>query len=97
MIIDSFSLISINFLELPFRFLRVPQVKLSLPRLPEISTNTLFALIYLLYFFVTSGIIHDIIIVPPGMGESQDPVTGQWRAEVFYKYRLTSQFIIEGL
>jgi hypothetical protein len=92
-----FYALSLSYLqELPFRFLRVPPVSLGFPRLPEIGTSGIFILSTLFYFFISSGLIYDIINLPPAMGVDQDPVTGQYRSEVFYKYRLSSQFIIEG-
>jgi len=85
-------------LELPFTLLRVPNVKLKIPRfLDYVSSTLVLALIYFSYFLTSSGIIYDLIVEPPSMGFTKDPTTGALKPEVFLKYRINGQYIIEGL
>jgi len=84
-----------DLLELPFHFLRIPNLKLKLPNLP--SSQTVFLLIFASYFFVTSGIIYDVINEPPSIGSVQDPRTGAIRPVVILQNRINGQYIIEGL
>jgi hypothetical protein len=58
---------------------------------------TIFALMFLSYFLVISGIIYDVIVEPPSMGTTRDEVTGAIKPVAFLKYRVNGQFIIEGL
>jgi hypothetical protein len=44
-----------------------------------------------------SGFMYDVIVAPPGIGSSQDPVTGAVRPVVFLPGRVNGQYIIEGL
>jgi len=77
--------------ELPFNFLRIPNFKLRIPHISPPSAMTVFAVVFLSYFLVLSGIIYDIIVEPPSIGvENQKPVA-------FLLYRINGQFIIEGL
>lgn len=84
-------------LEIPFYFLRVPNLKLRTPHLPQISAMTVFALVFLSYFLVSAGIIYDIIAEPHSIGSVTDEATGATKPVVFMKHRVNGQFIIEGL
>ena len=63
-------------LELPFQFVRVPNLKLKVPNIPQPSAMTMFAFVFLSYFLVLSGLIYDVIVEPPSIGSEQDPATG---------------------
>ncbi|KAK4754925.1 hypothetical protein SAY87_008682 [Trapa incisa] len=82
---------------LPYSFLRPPRLRLKLPTLTLPSPMIVYALILLTYFMVVSGIVYDVIVEPPGIGSSQDPVTGSVRPVVFMPGRVNGQYIIEGL
>ncbi|CDY30188.1 BnaA03g49820D [Brassica napus] len=82
---------------IPFSFLRPPRLRLKLPSFTLPSPMTVFALILLTYFLVISGFIYDVIVEPPGIGSTQDPVTGTIRPVVFMSGRVNGQYIIEGL
>eukprot|EP01090_Pellita_catalonica_P014385 TRINITY_DN3663_c0_g1_i1.p1 TRINITY_DN3663_c0_g1~~TRINITY_DN3663_c0_g1_i1.p1 ORF type:complete len:149 (+),score=4.85 TRINITY_DN3663_c0_g1_i1:130-576(+) len=84
-------------LETPFHFLRVPNLKLKFPSLSTLtpSSMTLFVLVFLSYFLVSSGIIYDVIVEPPSIGSSRE---GEGVKPIaFLKYRINGQYIIEGL
>ena len=70
-------------------------MKLSAMELP--SAMTVFVFVLLAYFLVISGFMYDVIVAPPGIGSSQDPVTGAVRPVVFLSGRVNGQYIIEGL
>ncbi|XP_068637932.1 uncharacterized protein [Aristolochia californica] len=82
---------------LPYSFLRVPRLRLKLPSFSLPSAMTVFSLLLLAYFVVVSGIVYDIIVEPPGIGSSQDRVTGAVCPVVFLPGRVNGQYIIEGL
>lgn len=82
---------------LPFSFLRPPRLRLKLPSLTLPSPMTVYGLVLLTYFMVVSGIVYDVIVEPPGIGSTQDPVTGSVRPVVFLPGRVNGQYIIEGL
>jgi len=85
---------------LPFRVLRPPNLKLkTLKNWEDLQPSawTVFALVFLSYFLVSSGIIYDIIVEPPSIGSHQDPATGSVKPVVFLQYRINGQYIIEGL
>eukprot|EP01113_Clastostelium_recurvatum_P018326 TRINITY_DN21626_c0_g1_i1.p1 TRINITY_DN21626_c0_g1~~TRINITY_DN21626_c0_g1_i1.p1 ORF type:complete len:151 (-),score=38.24 TRINITY_DN21626_c0_g1_i1:85-537(-) len=82
--------------ELPFSFLRVPQMRLRTPNIPRPSPMVVFWLVFLSYFLVLSGIIYDMIVEPPSIGSTTDS-NGNVRPVVFLQYRVNGQFIIEGL
>ncbi|GAV59714.1 OST3_OST6 domain-containing protein [Cephalotus follicularis] len=81
----------------PYSFLTPPRLRLKLPSFSLPSPMTVFALILLTYFMVVSGIVYDVIVEPPGIGSTQDPVTGSVRPVVFLPGRVNGQYIIEGL
>lgn len=35
-----------------------------------------FMVVLISYFFIVSGVVYDIIVEPPAMGQTQDPRTG---------------------
>ncbi|KAM1067418.1 hypothetical protein COP1_022730 [Malus domestica] len=82
---------------LPYSFLRPPRLRLKLPTLTLPSPMTVYALVLLTYFMVVSGIVYDVIVEPPGIGSTQDRVTGSIRPVVFLPGRVNGQYIIEGL
>ncbi|KAH7544736.1 uncharacterized protein LOC107430952 [Ziziphus jujuba] len=82
---------------LPYSFLRPPRLRLKLPTLTLPSPMTVYALVLLTYFMVVSGIVYDVIVEPPGIGSTQDRVTGSVRPVVFMPGRVNGQYIIEGL
>eukprot|EP00692_Jakoba_bahamiensis_P001043 EC684758.1.p2 GENE.EC684758.1~~EC684758.1.p2 ORF type:complete len:114 (+),score=28.49 EC684758.1:140-481(+) len=49
------------------------------------------------YVLVLSGIVYDIIVEPPSMGQEYDSVTGRPRPVAILKYRINGQYILEGL
>lgn len=58
---------------------------------------TVFALVLVSFFVVTSGIAYDIINEPPSVGALPDPVTGKLKPVTFVPHRVNAQYIIEGL
>ncbi|KAL6292499.1 hypothetical protein ACE6H2_000641 [Prunus campanulata] len=82
---------------LPYSFLRPPRLRLKLPSLTLPSPMTVYALVLLTYFMVVSGIVYDVIVEPPGIGSTQDRLTGAVRPVVFLQGRVNGQYIIEGL
>uniref|UniRef100_T1J9P0 Oligosaccharyltransferase complex subunit n=1 Tax=Strigamia maritima TaxID=126957 RepID=T1J9P0_STRMM len=56
----------------------------------------MFALVLVSYFFVTGGIIYDIIVEPPSVGSTTDE-HGHSRPVAFMPYRVNGQYIMEGL
>ena len=86
----------LSVVELPFNFLRLPRFRLKTPKLYVPSAMVVFALLFLSYFLVFSGIIYDIIVEPPSIGSTTDE-NGAVRPLAFLQYRVNGQFIIEGL
>ncbi|GAB2219091.1 hypothetical protein Droror1_Dr00006719 [Drosera rotundifolia] len=82
---------------LPFSLLRPPRLRLKLPTLTLPSPTTILALLILSYFIIVSGIVYDVIVEPPGIGSTQDRLTGAVRPVVFMPGRVNGQYIIEGL
>ena len=82
---------------LPYSFLRPPRLRLKLPTLTLPYPMTVYALVLLTYFMVVSGIVYDVIVEPPGIGSTQDRLTGSVRPVVFLPGRVNGQYIIEGL
>ncbi|XP_052183455.1 uncharacterized protein LOC127795675 isoform X2 [Diospyros lotus] len=82
---------------LPYSFLRVPRLRLKFPSITLPSAMTVYALILLTYFMVVSGIVYDVIVEPPGIGSTQDRLTGSVKPIVFLPGRVNGQYIIEGL
>ncbi|KAK9931479.1 hypothetical protein M0R45_018753 [Rubus argutus] len=71
---------------LPYSFLRPPRLRLKLPTLTLPSPMTVYALVLLTYFMVVSGIVYDVIVEPPGIGSTQDRLTGSVRPCVKVSY-----------
>jgi hypothetical protein len=87
-----------SMLDLPFQFIRVPNLKLRTPRFVAIpSASVVFVLVFLSYFVFFSGVIYDVITETPSIGSSRDPNTGAIRPVAIMPGRLNSQYIIEGL
>jgi hypothetical protein len=84
-------------IEAPFKILRPPRLHLVLPNLPRPSPMMVFALIFLSYFMVVSGVVYDLITEPPSIGTERDEKTGALKPVVFLKYRVNGQYIMEGL
>lgn len=84
-------------LELPFKFVRPPQLNLIFPKLPRPSPMAIFALLFVSYFLVISGVVYDLITEPPSIGTERDERTGAIKPVVFLKYRVNGQYIMEGL
>ncbi|KAL1218366.1 hypothetical protein V5N11_028074 [Cardamine amara subsp. amara] len=82
---------------LPFSYLQPPRLRLKIPSFTLPSPMTVYALILLTYFLVVSGFVYDVIVEPPGIGSTQDPITGTVRPVVFMPGRVNGQYIIEGL
>ncbi|KYQ96693.1 hypothetical protein DLAC_03986 [Tieghemostelium lacteum] len=85
-----------SLLEAPFKFVKVPRFRLKVPNINKPAPMFVFALVFLSYFLVSSGIIYDLIVEPPSIGYQQDE-RGNSRPMVFQMYRINGQFIIEGL
>jgi len=82
---------------LPFNVLEVPRLKVRKPSwisMPQ--PMTVFALVLLSYFLVTAGIIYDVIVEPPSIGQTVDE-HGHYRPVAFMAYRVNGQYIMEGL
>ncbi len=86
----------LDVLEIPFRYLRLPRYRLKTPKHYKPSSMVVFALLFLSYFLVLSGIIYDVIVEPPSIGSTQDE-NGAVKPLAFLQYRVNGQFIIEGL
>lgn len=84
-------------MDLPFQFIRIPNLRLKVPQVHQPSPMLMFALVFASYFLVISGIIYDIIVEPPSMGSTQDPTTGAVRPVAILQWRVNGQYIIEGL
>eukprot|EP00275_Glaucocystis_incrassata_P001369 EC122714.1.p1 GENE.EC122714.1~~EC122714.1.p1 ORF type:complete len:154 (+),score=27.44 EC122714.1:83-544(+) len=80
-----------------FDIMRVPNLKLRIPRLSRPKAMLVFFVVFMSYFLVLSGVIYDIIMEPPSIGSSQDPNTGVIKPVAFLPYRINAQYIIEGL
>ena len=75
----------------------VPPISFKPPRVSRPPAMVVFAAVFVSYILVLSGVIYDMIIEPPSMGQEQDPVTGAIKVVTFVKYRINGQFILEGL
>jgi len=84
-------------LELPFHYVRIPNLKLRIPKFERPSAMVVFAVLFASYFLVMSGIIYDVIVEPPSIGSSQDPETKSVKPVAILQYRVNGQYIIEGL
>mmetsp|Transcript_10192 Transcript_10192/g.31345 ORF Transcript_10192/g.31345 Transcript_10192/m.31345 type:complete len:149 (+) Transcript_10192:55-501(+) len=77
---------------LPFRFLDVPNLRLRKPNVQRPEPMTVFLLVLLSFFFISSGIIYDMINEPPSLGGGPDG-----RSMQFLAPRINGQYILEGL
>jgi hypothetical protein len=77
-----------NLMLAPANFVRFPNLKLKIPRIPTPSSTLVFSGLFFSYFLVISGIVYDIIMEPPGIGATQDPVTGQNKPQAFLPVRM---------
>ncbi|VDK74639.1 unnamed protein product [Onchocerca ochengi] len=95
-----------------FTFIDPPNIKISPPRWLKIhvvdllrcfqmpSPMQVFALVMLTYFFVTGGVIYDIINEPPSIGKCMRQTTderGNAKPVAIMQYRVNGQYIMEGL
>lgn len=77
--------------------IEIPRVTLTIPSfLLNIPKFFIFVLAFISYFFITSGIMYDLINEPPSVGSVPDPATGKPRPQAVLPYRMNSQYIIEG-
>ncbi|VDN03500.1 unnamed protein product [Thelazia callipaeda] len=80
-----------------FSFIDPPNVRILSPRwLKMPSPMQVFALVMVTYFFVTGGVIYDIINEPPGIGQTTDE-RGNAKPVAIMQYRINGQYIMEGL
>uniref|UniRef100_A0A915BQU3 Oligosaccharyltransferase complex subunit n=1 Tax=Parascaris univalens TaxID=6257 RepID=A0A915BQU3_PARUN len=80
-----------------FSFVDPPNVRIVWPRwMKKPSPMQVFALIMVTYFFVTGGVIYDIINEPPSIGQTTDE-RGNARPVAIMQYRINGQYIMEGL
>eukprot|EP01115_Flamella_aegyptia_P014376 TRINITY_DN81416_c0_g1_i1.p1 TRINITY_DN81416_c0_g1~~TRINITY_DN81416_c0_g1_i1.p1 ORF type:complete len:160 (+),score=17.83 TRINITY_DN81416_c0_g1_i1:2-481(+) len=85
-------------LELPFNFIRVPNMKLKFSTsIFRPDAFIVFCVIVLSYFLVLSGVIYDVITETPSVGMMRDPNTGAVRPVTILGGRVNGQYIIEGL
>eukprot|EP00976_Prorocentrum_cordatum_P099767 1191963-Prorocentrum_minimum.AAC.5 len=43
---------------------------------------TVCAILIIAYYLVSSGIVYDLVVKPPGIGQTQDPITGMASAKL---------------
>ncbi len=86
-----------DLLQLPFQFIRIPNLKLRLPKISKPSAMVVFGILFVSYFLVLSGLIYDVIVEPPSVGMTRDEVTGATKPQAILMYRVNGQYIIEGL
>ncbi|KAK2172132.1 hypothetical protein NP493_987g00000 [Ridgeia piscesae] len=85
------------FYSIPFTVLECPNIKLKRPSwVATPSPMFVFALVLLSYFFVTAGVIYDVIVEPPSIGSTTDE-KGVSKPVAFMQHRVNGQFIMEGL
>ena len=61
------------------------------------SSKTVFVLVFVLYFLLTSGIVYDLVNQPRSTGTTRDRLTGAEKPQAILPNRLNAQFIIEGM
>jgi len=80
-----------------FNVLLCPNIKIKKPGwLRQPSAMTVFALVLVSYFIVTAGVIYDMIVEPPSVGQTVDE-KGNAKPVAFLQYRVNGQYIMEGL
>lgn len=78
------------------KVLRPPRLRLRLS-LPTVPSWLIFVLIVFSYILVISGVIYDVIVGPPAMGTTIDPLTQTLKPVAFAQGRINAQYVIEGL
>jgi len=80
-----------------FGVLNCPNIKLKKPSwLRQPAPMTVFCLVIASYFIVTAGVIYDMIVEPPSVGQTVDE-KGNAKPVAFLAYRVNGQYIMEGL
>ena len=83
--------------QVPFLVLECPNLKLKKPPcvcMP--SAMMVYTLVVVSYFFITRGIIYDVIAEPPSVGSRTDD-RGHQRPVAFLACRVNGQCIMKGL
>ncbi|OQR79762.1 oligosaccharyltransferase complex subunit ostc-A-like [Tropilaelaps mercedesae] len=81
----------------PFCVLHAPNLRVRKPSwLRQPSPMTVYALVLLSYFLVCGGVIYDVIVEPPSIGNTVDE-HGHSKPVAFMPYRVNGQYIMEGL
>ncbi|CAK8678753.1 oligosaccharyltransferase complex subunit ostc-like [Clavelina lepadiformis] len=81
----------------PFKVLVCPNLKLKKPTwFRQPPAMLVFAFVMASYFLVTAGIIYDVIVEPPSVGQTVDE-KGNAKPVAFLAYRVNGQYIMEGL
>lgn len=78
-----------------FTVVKAPKLKFRSPASMVPEAATLLTIVLFTYFFITSGVIYDILQNPPSMGMERDRVTGAVKP-VAISARINSQYIFEG-
>ncbi|KAI5632994.1 OST3 / OST6 family, transporter family domain-containing protein [Phthorimaea operculella] len=82
---------------LPFTVLEIPNIKIKRPSwLQAPSAMTTFSFVLFSYFLVAGGVIYDVIVEPPSIGQETNE-HGHVRPVVFLEHRINGQYIVEGL
>ncbi|KAK4536678.1 hypothetical protein CDCA_CDCA09G2703 [Cyanidium caldarium] len=76
---------------------QVPRLQLATPRLPRVRPFSAFLLCLFTYVLVTGGVMYDVIVGPPSMGQRVDARTGLMRPQTVLVGQLNAQYLIEGL
>jgi hypothetical protein len=82
--------------EFSLKVLRPPKLRLRLS-FPSLPPWLIFIVLLVSYILVISGIIYDVIVGPPAMGTTIDPVTRTLKPVAFAQGRINAQYVIEGL
>lgn len=81
---------------LPFIVLEAPNLKLKQPSwVHKPSPKVVFFFVLFTYFLITGGIIYDVIVEPPSIGNTVDE-NGHSKPVAFLPYRVNGQYIMEG-
>ncbi|XP_071849362.1 oligosaccharyltransferase complex subunit ostc-B-like [Apostichopus japonicus] len=82
---------------IPFAVLQCPNLRLKKPTWIQMpSAMTVYRIVLLSYFLVTGGVIYDVIVEPPSVGQTTDE-NGHQKPVAFMPYRVNGQYIMEGL
>jgi len=80
-----------------FNVLECPNLKLKKPSwFRQPSAMAVFSCVLVSYFIVTAGVIYDMIVEPPSVGQTVDE-KGNAKPVAFLAYRVNGQYIMEGL